>query len=279
MVCNLSFSSNSGRSRSKSYQLFLHYVFEGRSYRSISEQYGISAKTVQRRIDKVQIRKDSVKPREEIILLDTTYFGHDFGVMVFRGHRASKNLHWKYLPYETIASYRNGVEYLREKGWRISGIVCDGRRGMFSAFGAIPIQMCQYHQCAIITRYITQKPLLEAGIELKQIVHQLTRLNESIFTEYLNDWYCKWCDFLKEKSYNIDTGKWHYTHRRIRSAYRSLKTNLPYLFTYQKYPELDLPNTTNSLEGVFSNLKTKLRAHAGLKRHRKMKVIDQYLAK
>ncbi|MCH7733393.1 MAG: hypothetical protein IIB44_12955 [Candidatus Marinimicrobia bacterium] len=38
-------------------------------------------------------------------------------------------------------------------------------------------------------------------------------------------------------------------------------------------------NTTNGLEGVFSNLKTKLRVHAGLKRNRKIKVIDQYLAK
>jgi len=65
----------------------------------------------------------------------------------------------------------------------------------------------------------------------------------------------------------------------LRSAYRSLKTNLPYLFTYLEYPDLDIPNTTNSLEGTFSNLKTKLRIHSGIKEWRKRKIIDEILSK
>ena len=132
---------------------------------------------------------------------------------------------------------------------------------------------------AIITRYITRNPLLEAGKDLYQIIRKLATVHESDFVYYLNEWYDNWAEFLMEKTVHPETGKWHYTHRRIRSAFRSLKTNLPYLFTHQKYPELGIPNTTNGLEGVFSNLKTKLRVHAGLKRNRKIKVIDQYLAK
>ena len=82
-----------------------------------------------------------------------------------------------------------------------------------------------------------------------------------------------------EKTCHEDTGKWHYTHSRLRSAYRSLKTNLPYLFTYLEYPDLDIPNTTNSIEGIFSNIKTKLRVHSGIKKQRKIKIIDELLAK
>ncbi len=211
--------------------------------------------------------------------MDTTYFGRNFGVMVFRDNNRRRNLYWKYLNYETIRAYQDGIEHLRSLGWQIVGIVCDGRRGIFTAFGSIPIQMCQYHQSAIITRYTTQNPILEAGKELNQIAHKLARMNESTFSDIINNWYNEWADFLKEKSYNPITGKWHYTHRRIRSAFRSLKTNLPHLFTYLKYPELNMPNTTNGLEGVFSNLKTKLRTHSGLKKYRKIKVIDQYLVK
>lgn len=211
--------------------------------------------------------------------MDTTYFGRNFGVMVFRSHTIHRNIFWRYLPYETIHAYQEGVEYLQSLGWNISGIVCDGRRGIFNAFGSIPVQMCQYHQMAIITRYITRNPLLEAGKDLYQIIRKLAKVHESDFVYYLNEWYDNWAEFLVEKTVHPETGKWHYTHRRIRSAFRSLKTNLPYLFTYQKYPELGIPNTTNGLEGVFSNLKTKLRVHAGLKRNRKIKVIDQYLAK
>ena len=32
-------------------------------------------------------------------------------------------------------------------------------------------------------------------------------------------------------------------------AYRSLKTNLPYLFTHRRYKQLGIQNTTNSLDG------------------------------
>ncbi|MCH7535929.1 MAG: hypothetical protein IH948_09375 [Bacteroidetes bacterium] len=148
---------------------------------------------------------------------------------------------------------------------------------MFNAFGQIPVQMCQYHQTAIITRYITKKPRLQAGVELRELIFLLTKTDKESFIGGLDEWHKKWKRFLKEKTTNPDTGKWHYTHRRIRSAYRSLKSNLPYLFTWYDYKELKIPNTTNSLEGTFSNLKTKLRVHSGLKELRKKKVIDEIL--
>lgn len=105
----------------------------------------------------------------------------------------------------------------------------------------LPVQMCQFHQIAIINRYLTGKPKLEAGKELRSIALALTDSTENEFTDLLDNWYDKWKEFLKEKSINIETGKLHYTHKRLRSAHRSLKTNLPYLFTYRKYPELKIP--------------------------------------
>ncbi|MBW6440887.1 hypothetical protein K0B03_02525, partial [Patescibacteria group bacterium] len=87
----------------------------------------------------------------------------------------------------------------------------------------------------------------------------------------------KWKDFLQEKSFNFETGKLHYTHKRLRSAYRSLKTNLPYLFTYQKYPQLKIPNTTNSLDGSFSYFKTLLRIHRGMSKTKRYKAICEML--
>ena len=98
-----------------------------------------------------------------------------------------------------------------------------------------------------------------------------------MFTEELSNWYNQWETFLKEKTTNPETGRWCYTHKRVRSAYRSLKTNLPYLFTYQKYPELNIPNTTNSLDGYFSRLKKLLNVHSGLNEKRKFKIIVEIL--
>jgi len=71
---------------------------------------------------------------------------------------------------------------------------------------------------------------------------------------------------------------WHYTHKRLRSAYRSLRNNLPYLFTYRKYPQLNIPNTTNALDGgLFSPLKDLLKVHRGIGDEMKKKLIVDYL--
>lgn len=157
--------------------------------------------------------------------------------------------------------------------------MCDGKRGLFNAFGPIPVQMCQYHQTAIVTRYITKNPKLEAGKQLRAIIQLLTVTDKESFTGALYGWHKKWKGFLSEQTINPETGKKHYAHKRIRSAYRSLKTNLPYLFTWYDHMVLDIPNTTNSLEGTFSNLKNKTRVHAGLKKQRKMKLINEILKK
>jgi hypothetical protein len=209
--------------------------------------------------------------------MDTTYFKRTFGVTVFRDYYKRENLFWEFVKYETVAKYVNGIRELQDRGFEIMGIVIDGRRGLPEAFPDIPIQICQFHQLQIIRRYLTNHPKLEAGIELKKTCEYLTTTDKESFEGWLNEWFIKWKDFLSERTINPETKRWNYTHRNLRSAYYSLKTNLKYLFTYQKFNQLGIPNTTNSLEGVFSHIKSKVRAHCGLKLDRKMKLIEQLL--
>ena len=42
-----------------------------------------------------------------------------------------------------------------------------------------------------------------------------------------------------------------YTHKKLRSACHSLKRHLPWLFAFEDFPALDIPNTTNLPEGKF----------------------------
>ena len=69
-------------------------------------------------------------------------------------------------------------------------------------------------------------------------------------------------------------------HRSVRSAFRSLKRNLPHLFTYkeEQNKHLNIPNTTNTCEGYFSQLKSKVRVHSGLIRERRIKLIKKLLS-
>jgi len=140
----------------------------------------------------------------------------------------------------------------------------------------MPVQMCQFHQVAIIRGCLTKNPKLLAAIELKEIVAWMKDTDRTSFEGALNDWHLKWESFLKEKTTNLETGKSHYTHKRLRSAYRSLNTNLKWLFTWYDLIEFNIPNTTNVIDGHFSDLKNKLRNHNGLSIARKKKFIDGF---
>ena len=156
-------------------------------------------------------------------------------------------------------------------------MILDAKRGIKEVFSDLVVQICQYHQQQIVNRYLTSKPKTEAGMELKLLSDSLTKVDENLFTELLKAWRKKHRAFLKERTYKQDGEHWWYTHRRIRSAYHSLGTNLPYLFSYQRHPELQIPNTNNSLEGSFSRLKKLLNNHNGLKPWRRYKLIETIL--
>lgn len=179
-----------------------------------------------------------------------------------------------------MAHYYYAKKILEDTGWWFTAAVVDGRRGLFNVFKGIPVQMCQFHQIKIVIRYITTRPKTEAGRELLTLVLTLTETNEATFTAALIAWHTKWESFINEKTvspfFSGKTTSYH-THKGVYSAYNSLKRNLPYLFTYQKYPELNIPNTTNELDGAFSALKKKLAAHHGLRRDRRYKVISKLL--
>ena len=138
--------------------------------------------------------------------------------------------------------------------------------------------MCHFHQQAIVTRYLTRKPKLQAAVDLKRIVSCLGKTTECRFRYLLAAWYHRHKCFYEEKVDDESKRGWHYKHKRLRSAYRSLQRNLPYLFTYQKYLDLHIPNTTNHLDGgCFSPLKDLLKIHRGIGIEMKKKLIIDFL--
>lgn len=82
--------------------------------------------------------------------------------------------------------------------------------------------------------------------------------------------------FLQEKSYGED-GKCHFTHRRTRSAFYSLKRNLNALFTFENFPADKVPRTNNAIESLNSVLKMRLRLHRGLSKEKRELLIGNIL--
>ena len=259
--------------------LWKKYVWKRQTAKQLAEEYHRSESWIRRQLDEFVVQKPTVRSQPVVIVADMTFIKRTFGIAVARSPHLRKNLAWKMSLTENVETYRELRWQLWIRGFELQAAVIDGRPGLIEVFGDVPIQMCHFHQMQIMTRYLTTRPKLIAGQTLRQIAMCIPKSNEDEMKEVLDNWHTQWKDFLKEKTFNPETKRWFYSHKRLRSAYRSITRNLPLLYTYQRYPELKIPNTTNSLDGTFSHLKDMLRIHRGLKRNRKLKLIDEFLSK
>lgn len=192
---------------------------------------------------------------------------------MFRDWTSKENLWWKFIDEEKIYYYNEGKGYLSSLGYTFLSVTCDGFSGLPTLFFPTPVQFCHFHQAQIIRRYTTLNPKIVAGHELLELVKTLTITTEKVFTHRLNIFIDKHRSFLNEKTINPLTGVSSYTHPRLRSAVKSLQAHLHLLFTFERYPLLNIPTTTNSLESHFSHIKDVVRIHRGLSIPLKQKMI------
>lgn len=258
-------------------QIWKEYLYGKQTLKQLSEKYSKSQRTIQRLLSSVEVRVSQKVSRSIVVVMDTTYWGREFGIMLFNDAWTSENLLKLYVRFETVALYRQGIQEIINKGYKVKAIVCDGRRGLLGGFGNIPTQMSHFHQIAIITRYLTRRPRNQASIELKSIVGIWPKTDKESFIGALNEWYDKWKEHINERSFDESKQKFRYVHKRLRSSYNSLIRNLKWLFTNYDHSELQIPNTTNSIDGLFVDLKNKLRVHNGLGYKQKQKMIDEFL--
>ena len=187
-------------------------------------QHGCSIKTIRRHLIKAATQDECALPQAPVnLIMDTTYFGRKWGVMVLYDACSKRALMVVTVERETNALYTQAVAALREKGVLIQSIICDGKSGLLGSFPDIPVQMCQFHQVKIIVRHLTRKPKSLAAQALRALSLTLTETTQAAFEAALKRWYEQYAAFLNKRSVNEETGHSHYTHKRLRAAYNSLK--------------------------------------------------------
>ena len=193
---------------------------------------------------KVATKHEFATPQTVNLMMDTIYFGRRFGVMVLYDGISGQALSVDEVKSETNALYFEAVCKIREKGINIQSITCDGKKGLIQMFADIPVQLCHFHQVKTVNRYLTRKPKTAAAQDLRELVLTLKNNNRLQFESALNGWFERHKSFLDERTVNPETGKSHYTHKRLRSTCNSLKRNLNYLFAFERVAELNIPKTT-----------------------------------
>jgi len=205
------------------------------------------------------------------LLIDATFFGREYGFLVF--HDCQKVIYFKEVKTESVKDFREGVIALKAANYRICSVTIDGRRGYINnirkLLGNIPIQMCLFHQKAIVRRYITDKPRSKCGKDLKELMYLLCK--PELQQEFIDQFYFLQSKYQYVLNQRNELG--HYRHNALRSAFRSIDSNMLYLFTYTDFKNSNIPPTNNHLEGMFGHIKERIKIHRGLDKNRKKKAV------
>ena len=253
----------------------------------LSEKYGLCRRTIRKKLDLYNPPEitPSTKDKDTIVIaMDVTFFKRTGGVLTVINVHNGKTLYQAETgDYETVWDYEKAIQTLHKYEVCPKAAVVDGKKGvieMLEGYGIL-VQMCQFHQQKIVRKYIRKDPILAENRSIKELTDALTHVHRKTFESMVYVWRAVNFSWLNERTYFKDRGdnkNWEYTHKESRSAINSLFRNLPYLFTFEDYPELNIPNTNNMIEGIHSELKRRLANHRGLKKDQKIKFIRIFLS-
>lgn len=254
------------------------WLFGRRTLSRLAADIGISVPTLRQKFDDLP-SAPRIKPppdRAVNLIIDATFFGREYGYLCF--HDKTRIAHFREIRTESLAELEAGLDALVAAGYRFKSFTLDGKPGFMRLlrrrFPGTPVQMCQFHQKAIVRRYITNTPKTPCGLALKDLMARFGKQDPQSWIDDLFALRDEYKTFLAGKNENGG-----YSHRRLRSAFRSLNTNLPHLFVCDEIPEAGIPATSNRLEGAFAHLKEKILIHRGLNIDRKKKAIEFILYK
>lgn len=261
----------------------------------MESKYHKSEKTIRKYFD--QLNSNKIKGSNSNFgsknsvncVFDTTFFGRTFGVMIFRINELSvelklqkfNNILHKFVASETLIEYDNCLNVLDQIYPRIKAFTIDGRAGVIKKlrqrYPEIPVQMCIFHQVQIVLRYTTRNPKTQCGIDLKKLILTLKNTTKKEFIFEFKTLIENYKEFLNEHTINQTTNRKTYSHKSLRSAFRSINSHLEYLFIFQSYPDLNIQSTSNSCDGSFGHWKQKIKLHRGISLSRKKQIITKIL--
>ena len=284
------FTPRKERKKKGYFRQFVRWITTGATVKDLTSQgsFKASERSLLRYfyqfLDKPPLPKRLVKPKKVYLKIDGTYFRRWGCALVYK--EGKEIIFWNFVERENYQHYCLDLAQIKSLGYQVKGVTSDRHGSLISVvrnlLPGIPHQHCLVHLQRFCQSLLTQKPQLQAGKELLELV----RLLNTITTPYQKNIWLKWLErlslryesLIKERTYgeNEETGKktWWYTHKNLRRAFKTLQNSKDNLFLYLNYPHL--PKDINGLEAEFSHLKRKLSLHRGLKRERKANFVKWY---
>lgn len=284
--CGIFFTQNRPEQKIQNrYVWFKKWVLERHTYKTLTRDSGLSKDTLQKTFYVLLEHAPVVKiiKRDDVHLrIDATYF-KQFCLLCYQDDEDGYIQLFRFTDGEHYEEIKEDLDNLIRLGFRLESITTDGHKSILKAIRkSVPqviIQRCLVHIQRMCLLWLTRYPKHQAGQELRQLVLQILKIktnNDRLFwIAGFHHWYEKHKDYINEKTYNIETGRYWYTHKLLRRSYVTIKRALPNMFHYLANPKI--PNTTNGIEGFFSHLKNHLDLHRGLTTKNRINFIKWYI--
>jgi hypothetical protein len=179
-------------------------------------------------------------------------------------------------------------------------VVCDGGPGMHAALAEYwpdaRIQRCLVHLQRNVRKYVTTRSKTAAGKGLWGLALKLTQANTLAKAEawvaLVLAWEAEFLHLTKERTYRNNAAEipgwvkpgqtWWYTHQRLRSGHQVLRRVIRsgHLFTFldPQFSALDVPSTTNEIEGgINAQMRLLLLHHRGMVEAHQRRAIEWWL--
>ncbi|MDR3181172.1 MAG: transposase [Prevotellaceae bacterium] len=282
----LSARVNKGVSKKNCEHWFREWIVGKQTFSQLVKKSGYSERSLKRFFYDYLSRYPEWKivKRERVnLLIDGTYFANKLCLVLYRENNVKATLFYRLTDGEWEDELIEDLTNIISLGVEIESITCDGLRNIIKAVKkASPhtiIQRCLAHIQRECLTWLTRRPQSAAGQSLCLIIKRLYTINNREKWGYwvvdLVHWYEQYKDFVNQKTFKQETGRYWFTHKSVRKAFIHIKRALPDMFHY-----LDIqciPKTTNGLESFFGHLKQNISLHRGLSKAHYRNYIKWYL--
>ena len=220
----------SGRSRVDSSAIYRYYAEGTYTIAQIAERLGISCSTVKRRMKGFPLSTTSTTPRTVALQMDTTYWGQNFGVVLFMDAATHRILHFSFIYRKERIEDSLGGDSLPQR----AGNPGEGSR-FWRTFRAekvlgtnslpiLPIPSNATHQTAA-----HQSPEASGLYRAEQEISlQLTQSDKKQFAGLLAQWHERWKAYLEEKTFSEDGASFTWDPSAFKSRLFQLNKALGY---------------------------------------------------
>jgi transposase-like protein len=163
---------------------------------------------------------------------------------------------------ESTWGYREIIRTAKEVGYEVKAVVSDGGTGIYSAlrhYGIKKHQRCHIHLLRDLRTGLRIQRKRPKSILRKYYCNKYAKLLLNSSDEYQL--------VLRLKHFDrVTSAMWPASGEVEANAIKGFINTLPLAFTWMEYRKfLDIPKTTNVLEGYISHLNTRLKTMRGLK--------------